>query len=369
MSKFDPSAYLKKFGWNDGAGLGKNGSGIKTFVKVSKRERDDMTGIGTATDNWNHASKFEDMFAKAAAKLRSKKKQKKKSDKKKKGKNEVGKTKSDPYAGLFQTPVMFKQLEEQKKKNKSGKKSKHIRNGIGLYADRSKSKLLRLQKQEAELLAKLTGGTSKEPKDETVRPKKKRKKKSGKKAREKSEDGVSTSTATSTSTSTATATSTRKEGGYRRSGIRQNFEAKIQFSDKKSRFNTAGGLGFTSSFQASYYEQMIASSVTKKKKGLGFGVSATNPGSTGGLSMFVSGGSLGSEGGSDSRMDVEKKEEILSKKKEKKMNKKNKEEDSKKSKPKKKTKKKSDKAKGKASKSNKTKDKDKKSKKRKRAKS
>mmetsp|Transcript_37074 Transcript_37074/g.59528 ORF Transcript_37074/g.59528 Transcript_37074/m.59528 type:complete len:117 (-) Transcript_37074:120-470(-) len=84
----NPSAYLQKFGWSKGDGLGKNSTGIKTFVKVSKRERDDMTGIGTSSERWNHASKFDSMFAAASAKYAKKSKKKKKKKKRRKDEDE-----------------------------------------------------------------------------------------------------------------------------------------------------------------------------------------------------------------------------------------------------------------------------------------
>jgi len=210
-------------------------------VKVTKRDRADMTGIGTKTDQWDYLSKFDDMFSKAAQNISKKKNKKKK--KKKKADEKEEKEACDPYSGLFQAPVMMNNSGKKRKSaaSKTSKPIHDLRNGQGLYASRSQAKLLRLQRQEAALTS--------------------------------SSDTQST---------------------YKRSAIRQNIEAKINKSAKKTRFNAAGGNGFTMGFQADYYEKMMTGA-TKKKKGLGFaasnGPSDTNNGS--GLSMFVSAGELG----------------------------------------------------------------------------
>eukprot|EP00467_Chlorarachnion_reptans_P020286 CAMPEP_0114520544 /NCGR_PEP_ID=MMETSP0109-20121206/19636_1 /TAXON_ID=29199 /ORGANISM="Chlorarachnion reptans, Strain CCCM449" /LENGTH=362 /DNA_ID=CAMNT_0001701443 /DNA_START=23 /DNA_END=1111 /DNA_ORIENTATION=+ len=358
----DPSAYLAKFGWSKGDGLGKDGSGLKTFVKVTKRERDDMTGIGAATENWNHAAKFDSIFAEAAArtsikiKKGKKKKEEEKEKKKKKKKRkktttvendkekDANSTAADPYAGMFSVPVMMKSEDNAGKKKKKKKKKKSSEADVtkGLYANRSMAKLLRLQRQEQELLTKLSlenengrendhdkrkTNTSTKRKDngeDSKSKKKKRKKKPRKEKQESTEGGKVKKKRKRCLSDDESATSVSK---YKRSGIRRVFEKKITQSKKQSQFNAAGGMGFTTSFQADYYEAMMGAASSKKKRGLGFSTSTDN--GSGGLSSFVSGGDLGSK--------EEKVEIILSESKKKEKSKKKKKEKSKKKKKKKKT--------------------------------
>jgi len=62
---FDPKKYLEKFGWQ-GSGLGKNEDGIKTYIKVAKREKEDSRGVGMRDD---FSKSWEKMFDAAAKKI------------------------------------------------------------------------------------------------------------------------------------------------------------------------------------------------------------------------------------------------------------------------------------------------------------
>jgi Pin2-interacting protein X1 len=87
-----PSAFalkqMEKMGWTEGQGLGKDGDGIKTHIKIKKRE--DATGLGAekidepamGADNWWH-----DAFSSSAKIFKhagSSEKEKKKKEKKEK---------------------------------------------------------------------------------------------------------------------------------------------------------------------------------------------------------------------------------------------------------------------------------------------
>ena len=63
-SAFSASAYLHKFGWRTGTGLGKREDGVVSYVKVSKKE--DQAGIGAGLTVTAIARSFETVYNNAA---------------------------------------------------------------------------------------------------------------------------------------------------------------------------------------------------------------------------------------------------------------------------------------------------------------
>lgn len=59
------AAYLAKFGWKAGSGLGKDGTGIKTYIHAAKK--DDNRGLGSKGKEVGLAPEWDDVFKRAAA--------------------------------------------------------------------------------------------------------------------------------------------------------------------------------------------------------------------------------------------------------------------------------------------------------------
>lgn len=199
---FDPSTYLKRFGWKEGGGLGKNEDGRKTFIRVQKRE--DKHGIGPRRD-WAHS--FDDVYARAAANVgqvrakqdadseaRKERKRRRKEEKRKKRKKARGEEEKETEEELapgpplppppslkygafrrsaevlapsdFCKPLEPAAADEAKAEGEAGRKAADpVCRGVerlaargGLHAGRSRGKMARIARQEAragEIVAKL----------------------------------------------------------------------------------------------------------------------------------------------------------------------------------------------------------------------
>ncbi len=149
----DTKAYLEKFGWQQGKGLGKDGEGIKESIRTSKK--DDKIGVGGHED---FGKSWEDIFNKAAQNVSVVVTSEGVSMKK----SEEGKLrdqlveKNTIYGGTFLRKTASLKVNETKT---HGVKVYEMGSGdrTHLYHDRSVGKLKRLEQQEAEFLAKYGG--------------------------------------------------------------------------------------------------------------------------------------------------------------------------------------------------------------------
>eukprot|EP01125_Pyxidicula_operculata_P018846 TRINITY_DN674_c0_g1_i1.p2 TRINITY_DN674_c0_g1~~TRINITY_DN674_c0_g1_i1.p2 ORF type:complete len:203 (+),score=43.81 TRINITY_DN674_c0_g1_i1:922-1530(+) len=68
MPKYKTEAWLEKYGWSRGQGLGKDLSGRQDFVKVSKK--DDKLGLGKPAYKLVDFSHWDDLYKKAAEEIK-----------------------------------------------------------------------------------------------------------------------------------------------------------------------------------------------------------------------------------------------------------------------------------------------------------